>query len=331
MSFTLLLAACTVAAALCALLTPLSLPLARWLGAVDIPDRRKRHARPTPRLGGVAVYAASSVALLLFFPASVPASVAVAGGGLITALGVSDDVFDLPPFIKLAAEGAAALFPLFFGLTPRFLALSGGRGVALPPFIAVPLCLLWVLLLTNAINLVDGMDGLAATQAGVSAFALAAAGVAPVAMTLSGAAFGFLPYNKSRAQVFMGDSGALFFGYALAIFSLGEEQVISPLLPFFFAVPLFDLFTVFFRRLFSHENPFRADEGHLHHRLERMGYGRQGVVLFLFFLSALTAAGAVAFLLWDIALLLAFPALLLLFFLPLGFGVIRPLPAEKFV
>lgn len=325
MSFTLLLAAATVAAVLSALLTPLSAVIAWKMGAVDMPGWRKSHLFPTPRLGGLAVYVASSVSLLLFFPTSDAVAVTVTGGGIITALGVSDDVFDLPPFFKLAVEGAAALLPILFGLAPRFLALSAGRTLILPTAVSVSFCFLWTLLLTNAVNLIDGLDGLAASQVALSAFGIAAVGTAPAALSLVGAAWGFLPYNKSRARVFMGDSGALFLGYALAVFSLGEDGAVSPLLPFFFALPLFDLGTAFFRRLFAGKDPFSADNGHLHHRLARAGYGKRGAVLFLFFLSAFTVLGATAFLLLDAPLLSSAVACFLLFALPLACG----LPGKK--
>ncbi len=287
------------------LLTPLSMRFARVMGAIDRPDgTRHLHERPTPRLGGLALYGAAFLAAVFFLPLDGVSAAWLAGGGLLSALGVSDDLFHLSPIVKLTATVAAAAIPAAFGLSPAFLSLGGWR-VSLPHPIDNLFALFWVLLLSNAYNLIDGADGLAATLGGTAAASLFLTTGHGGALLLSGCAFGFLPYNrpflslpsKKRlpTRTFLGDTGALFLGYSLAVFSL--HSAVFPLFSaLFFALPLYDLFRVFILRLFRGRNPFRADRTHLHHRLLAQGYGKTSLWLLCFLLTLLFCAVGVVLL-----------------------------------
>lgn len=292
------------------LLTPAAIGSARLLGAIDTPDGgRHLHERPTPRLGGLSPVFVSILLALLFLPLDAPLAAWLTGGALIAALGVSDDLYSLSPRLKLCAMLAIAALPAAFGLSPTALTFGAPR-IALPHFLGDLLCILWVLLLINAFNLIDGADGLAATQAMVGALALFLSGAHSAPLLLFGTALGFLPYNlplspigrrgDERTRSFLGDTGALFLGYSLAVLSLRPS--FSLVTPFFFAIPIFDLLRVMSLRLFRRKNPFRADRTHLHHRLADLGYTK-GELLILCTLYAI---------------LLAFCALLLLAVLETG-------------
>ena len=277
------------------LLTPASVRAAVALGAIDHPDAgRHRHAHPTPRLGGLAIFFAAAVTALLFFPLDGITAAWLSGSALIVALGVSDDLYTLPPLPKLLALGAIATLPIAFGLAPDTLIL-GTRAI----FLSHPwnnlFALFWVLLLSNAFNLIDGSDGLAASLATLSALSLFLLSGHPETLLLAGTAFGFLPYNRPAlsssghalpTRSFLGDTGALFLGYSLAVFSLhgGSFSLAIPLL---FTLPVFDLFRVFFLRLCRGKSPFDADRSHLHHLLAARGWSPGGILLFSLFLSLL--------------------------------------------
>ena len=261
------------------LLTPLTIRSAHLLGAIDTPDGgRHLHEHPTPRLGGLApVFISISLALLLL-PLDAHLAAWLTGGALIATLGVSDDLYALSPRLKLFAMIVIATLPSFFGLSPTALTLGALR-VTLPPPIGVLFCIFWVLLLVNALNLIDGADGLAATQTMVGALSLFLSGAHMASLLLLGTAVGFLPYNLplapigrrggERTRSFLGDTGALFFGYSLAVLSLRSSFSLITLL--FFTIPVFDLFRVMTARLIRKRSPFGADRTHLHHRLADRG------------------------------------------------------------
>ncbi len=288
-------------ALLTVLFTPLSVKGAYLLGAVDLPDGgRHRHAHPTPRLGGLALFFASTATALLFFPFEGVTAAWLAGGALIAALGVTDDLYALSPLPKLLALGVIATLPIAFDLPPDALVLGTWRFPLSHPWDNL-FTLLWVLLLTNAFNLVDGSDGLAASLSIVSALSLFLLTGHAGVLLLAGTAFGFLPYNRAAlvfpsarllpTRSFLGDTGALFLGYSLAVFSLVKEfSLLSPLL---FALPVFDLFRVFLLRLVRGKSPFDGDRSHLHHLLADKGVSRGGILLISLFISLLAAILAI--------------------------------------
>ncbi len=281
------------------LLTPLSMRLAECIHAIDRPDGvRKAHPCPVPRLGGLAVFLTVVATMLLFLPLSSLHAAWLTGGALLCALGVSDDVFSLPPWLKLLAMTAIAAVPAFFGLSPTRITF-GTFSFALPFAFGTVITVLWLLLLTNAYNLIDGLDSLAVSLGIVCALFLAMTATAPSALLLGGGLLGFLPYNRPALHLtdgkvknlptrsFLGDTGALFIGYSLGLLSLGEEQHFSLFLPLLFALPLYEVLSSFLRRLWQGKSPFSADGNHLHHRLLKKGYAPFAVVMLLSLYSLL--------------------------------------------
>lgn len=266
-------------------LFPLSLSLSRAIGAIDAPGGRKIHVSPTPRAGGVAFFASFSLFLpLLQIPFALKVSLLL-GGTVIFITGIFDDARGLSPLQKMTGEAAAAAIPLLFGI-----GVSGkGSAAALSGAFSV----LWIVLLTNAINLSDGLDALAAGSS--SAFSLvlaliflisARADLFICAILLLFSLIGFLPSNAPPAKIFMGDCGSLFIGYVLSVLSLewfadSPSPLRAASLVILFGVPLLDTSQSFLRRLAQGKSPFSADRGHLHHRLLGRGFTKETASLAL--------------------------------------------------
>lgn len=199
------------------------------------------------------------------------------GGAVICLLGIIDDIKALKPLIKLAGQIYAALFTAYAGVSIEFIGTPFGM-IRLGAF-SVPFTVIWMLVIINAFNLIDGIDGLAGGTAAISAAALAGVAVsfgnytcAVLCFCLFGAALGFLPYNSNPASVFMGDTGSMFLGYVLSCASVigiaKSHMLISIGVPLLiFAVPVFDTALAMVRRAARRENIFSPDRGHIHHRL----------------------------------------------------------------
>jgi UDP-GlcNAc:undecaprenyl-phosphate/decaprenyl-phosphate GlcNAc-1-phosphate transferase len=302
--------------------------VARRLGAVRAPGRRDIHTHPIPRLGGLALFAGAMLALLLVLP--VDRSVALvrepryvvlaipyqqlprpllgllAGAAAITLLGAIDDLRPLPGRMKFPLIDAASAVPVFFGMTTQFItnpftgasvALGAAGGVA---------TVIWLGSLAIAMNEIDGVDGLAAGVAAITAATLLSAGAArgeaammTVAAAVAGASLGFLRHNFNPARMFMGDSGAMLLGYLLgaaAVQGLFKTvtalSLIIPLLAL--AVPIVDTGFAIVRRYRTRVSIFLPDRGHLHHRLLDRGLTQRQTVLVLYLLSALLGLGGLA-------------------------------------
>ncbi|MDQ7005978.1 MAG: MraY family glycosyltransferase [Acidobacteriota bacterium] len=292
-------------------LAPLARALALRLGAEDRPGpSRKIHDRSMPRLGGLALAAAAGVAVIFAAWIGTPGGdlirefpqpvLRLALAGLVVALvGIVDDIHNLGPWPKLAAEWIAGGLAFWAGFRIEVLDLgfaSFGLGV-----LALPVSLLWFVTMMNALNLIDGLDGLAASQALIALGALlihsllhrgAVAGTLSVA--LAGATVGFLVHNFHPARQFLGSCGALPLGLVLAALAVGTVQGragLNPVLPVLaVGVPLLDIVLAVARRLRQGRSPLSADRGHLHHRLLDGGHGQTRAVLLL---AALGSAFAV--------------------------------------
>ena len=280
----------TLTALVSLLLTPFDFRAASRLGAVDVPkDARRMHKRPIPRLGGVSIFFASLLFTLIFcFDISYFLFFGWAGAILIVCVGVLDDTWSLPPWIKLGAQiGAAYVSTLGGNLLSRFGSLS------------LPLTLLWIVTLINAHNFIDGLDGLCGGVAAIEGAALGfmalkmgQPSLAAASFTLCGACIGFLPYNLNGARIFMGDCGSTFLGFALAWISVSLMTSSAPLLvPFLiFAVPLADITIAVLRRLAKGKSPFLPDRSHIHHMLADTSLGHFGASRLLRLAAALLAA-----------------------------------------
>jgi len=298
-----------LAAVLAWLLTPAVGRLAFRIGAIDRPDARKVHTRVMPRLGGLAIFAAfvaGFAVLVPFLPESMLNAydgrfiqALLMGGTIIVLLGALDDRFGLPAKVKLLGQIAAACVVVFgYGIRISLVNIPfGGTMQPLAEWLAVPLTILWIVGCTNAINLIDGLDGLAA---GVSGIAIATILVMAAVMgneavlllsaPLLGSIIGFLRHNFHPAKIFMGDSGSLFLGFSLATLSmLGFKQVtivsfVAPLI--IIGVPLSDTFFAIVRRVVNRRPIFAPDKGHLHHCLRELGFSHRGTVLIIWGIAA---------------------------------------------
>ncbi len=307
-SLQLLIAAAVVAFAL----TPAARALALRLGAIDHPDARRIHVTPTPRFGGLAIAAAvlgvAWAARVLPGPAALldpkPLLGLTCAALPIVALGMADDRWSVSPWVKLGVQACAGITLTLFGFGIPVLTNPFGPPIALGVF-NVPLTVLWVMVVTNAINLIDGLDGLAAGVVAIACASLAVVGrihsdfyVMFLSALIVGACLGFLRWNFPPASVFMGDTGSQFLGFTLATLSLLENRkgtaAITLLLPLVtLALPLADTTVVFFRRAWHRQHVFRGDTQHVHHQLLGAGLGHRGALFAMWTLGGLFGLVAV--------------------------------------
>lgn len=292
--------------------TPLAKKLAIRAGAIDMPGKagtasaRHLHKQPTPRMGGLAIFLGFFFSVLLYAPLGPKNISMLAGAVIIVTLGALDDIYDLPAMRKLLVQFIAAAVAVFGGnriyFFSRLMALDGNWQLGA---LSIPITLLWIVLVTNAVNLIDGLDGLAAGVSTISCVSLVIIAlvysnpsVAIVTSALAGGCIGFLPYNRSPAQIFMGDTGSTLLGYVMAVASIQGlfkfYAIISFVIPFLMlGVPIFDTCFAVVRRLYHGESPFKADREHVHYRLMDMGFSKKQTVAVLYGISALLGLTAV--------------------------------------
>jgi UDP-GlcNAc:undecaprenyl-phosphate GlcNAc-1-phosphate transferase len=297
--------ACLVALATAAAVTPLVARLARRVGAVDELKERGLAVEATPLLGGLAIFAGTLVASLLFLPDNPRTQAILAGAALITLVGAIDDARDLPPGAKLAGQVGAALVLVLSDVTVKTFTLPFLGHVDLGDF-GGPATLIGLVAIMNVVNFSDGVDGLAAGVCAISAAAFAviafdlgrdSAGI--LAAITCGAALGFLVHNFHPASVFMGDCGSNLLGLLLgAIIVEGTLKtnaliaLIGPLVVL--AVPFLDTGFVIAKRLKYRRPVYRGDSNHFHHRFHRIGFSQRRTVLYLYGWSLTMAGLAVA-------------------------------------
>ncbi len=293
------------------LMTPVVKTFAYKVGAVDVPkDARRMHKIPIPRLGGLAIFIGFMVSVLILgnVRGNGQMQSILLGAVIIVVLGVVDDIMALPAMLKFVVQIIAALIPALNGVVIQAFSnpniFSDSLYWVLGP-LSVPFTVLWIVAITNAVNLIDGLDGLAngvsaisATTMLVIALLASEAQVAIVMAALVGACVGFMPYNLNPAKMFMGDTGATFLGYILATMSIQGlfkfYAVISFAVPFLIlGLPIFDTTFAFIRRLAHGQSPMHADRGHIHHRLIDMGLNQKQAVATLYVISAMLGLSAV--------------------------------------
>ena len=280
---------CVIALALGFALTFPAIKLAKRLGFMDIPkDERRMHVDPVPRIGGVAVFVSFTVALSVtgYFIDALPY---LCGGLIIITVGMIDDKRGVSPLFKIAGQAIAAAVLCAFGVTAQFITVFG---VTFDLWIfAYPLTLAVIIVATNIVNLIDGVDGLCTglTIFGSGAIALISVlfgdgSVAPIALALCLAALGFLPHNANPAKSFLGDAGSMFFGFMLAALSMDtflsapliDGTTLSAFTPIaLLGIPIFDTSFAVVRRKMSGQRLFEGDKKHVHHRMT----GRYGMKL----------------------------------------------------
>ncbi len=278
------------------------------INAVDFPDgKRKLHGRPMPRIGGLAMTIGALIPILFWTSLDRFIVSILIGSGIIVCFGVLDDIKELGYKTKFGAQLTAAVIVIFLGGVhfPDYLESLAWSKVFYIAF-SLPLTLFFIVGMTNAINLTDGLDGLAG---GVSIFTYAGIGclaylsnnnlILLICVGVVGAIFGFLRFNTHPAVVFMGDAGSQTLGFMAAVLSISLVQNNPPYsvaLPLLLAgFPVLDTLTVMIDRIIKKQSPFRADKRHFHHRLLRLGLYHTEAVLCIYILQFLIIASAVWF------------------------------------
>lgn len=285
------------------IITPLVKKLAIKIGAVDKPNQRKVHQKIMPRLGGLAIYLSFIIGLLILRPGGEYFLPILIGSIIIIITGVLDDMIELSAKVKLLGQLAAALVVVLGGVNVDYINIPFMGELNLGP-LSIPLTIIWIVGITNAINLIDGLDGLAA---GVSSIALITISgmailkgdmfVVSMGLIVLGSTLGFLIYNFHPAKIFMGDTGALYLGYMIAVLSLlGFKNVtmISLIIPvIILGVPISDTFFAIIRRIVNKQPLSAPDKSHLHHCLLRLGFSHRQTVLLIYALAAMFGLAAV--------------------------------------
>jgi UDP-GlcNAc:undecaprenyl-phosphate GlcNAc-1-phosphate transferase len=307
-------------------LTPLAAWLARRLGAMDLPSARKVHQRPTPRLGGVAVVLGFCLPWAALYLLENPVSTTfqnyekllgalMLGTFSMLALGIYDDCKGADAAKKFAVQIAVAIGLWFGGIRIERLDNPWGQDPWLLAWWAsLPLTVLWIVGVTNAINLLDGIDGLVTGVTACISLSLAVISalsgnvmVTLLTLALAGSCLGFLPHNHSPARIFLGDSGSLTIGLVLAcigvvsVFNQGTGAA-SPILSvpiILFSLPIFDTLRVMVKRISSGKSIFHADKNHVHHRLLSLGLSQRQAAWVLYGVAATTSLLAIVLSLLD--------------------------------
>ncbi|MGV8145821.1 MAG: glycosyltransferase family 4 protein [Alkaliphilus sp.] len=288
-------------------LTPLAHQIAHKIGAIDVPkDERRIHSTPMPRLGGLAIFIAFMINALIWTPLTTEFISIFIAGTLIVACGMVDDTKQISAKYKLAVQIIAAVIVIYSGVRIEFFSFPfNSAGMIYLGIFSIPVTLLWIVGITNAVNLMDGLDGLAAGLATIASIALSIIAfingqsmVALLLMALAGGTLGFLPYNFNPAKIFMGDTGSLFIGFILATISvegvIKSATTVAIIIPVLvLGVPVFDTAFAIIRRSINGKPIHVADKGHLHHKLLDLGFTQKQTVLVLYSISILLAGAAV--------------------------------------
>jgi len=291
--------------------TPIAIFIAPKIGAVDIPkDGRRMHDKPMPRFGGLAIFIGTTASAALFL---VSGNGKMTGilicGALIYILGLIDDLRGMPAKVKFLGQIAVACAAFGFGIRINFIQFFFSPEAGYTFFSGLSAFILtvaWIVGITNTINLIDGLDGLAAGVTTIASLSIAFAAflssgqeaAALSMLALAGGALGFLPFNFNPAKIFMGDSGALFLGFMLAALSVEgatkSATVVAIIVPVLvLGVPIFDTMFAILRRMLNKRPIMEADKGHLHHRIMAAGFGQKRAVLMLYGISGVMGVAAV--------------------------------------
>ncbi|WP_226682042.1 glycosyltransferase family 4 protein [Sutcliffiella horikoshii] len=274
--------------------TPLIIKLAHKIGATDKPNKRKVHQKIMPRLGGLAIFIGVIVGYMVSGLYDERIYGIIVGAIIIVIIGVLDDMYELKARTKLLGQFLVAGVVVYTGLKIEFLTIPFVVERFDLGWMAIPITIIWIIGITNAINLIDGLDGLAA---GISSIAIATlavmAGIAgkelilTLCLVILASTIGFLFFNFHPAKIFMGDTGALFLGYCIAVLSLlglyKSVTLFSFLIPIIIlGVPVFDTAFAIIRRILNKQPISAPDKSHLHHRLLAKGISHRNTVLLIY-------------------------------------------------
>ncbi|MBR4693682.1 MAG: undecaprenyl/decaprenyl-phosphate alpha-N-acetylglucosaminyl 1-phosphate transferase [Bacilli bacterium] len=312
------------------LLTPFIIKAADHIGAMDIPNERKVHKKPIPRLGGLAIFGAFLLGYMLFARTSNQMLSILIGGFLVVLVGIFDDVKPVPAKIKFIVQVLAAAVVVFYGRIFFGRITFLGLDFTFP----VPLNYLFTILFMvgtmNAINLIDGLDGLAS---GISSIYFATIAIIAfilnkmqgldtiLALIMLGSTLGFLVWNFNPAKIFMGDTGSLFLGFTISVISLlgfKGATLTSFIIPIvILSIPIFDTGLAILRRILKGEKISAPDKEHFHHQLLKMKFSMKATVLIIYAINILFASVSIFFVLGDakMAVLIYVILMLLVLFL----------------
>ena len=293
------------------LFIPLVKRFAKHIGAIDIPNERKVHKNPIPRLGGIGIYAGFLLGYMLFGHPSLQMNSILIGSFIIIFTGICDDINPIKPLYKLLGQIAASCILVFYGNIVLNDITVFGQYIEFGIF-AYPITILFVVACTNVINLIDGLDGL---SGGISSiFYLSTIIICffqerftglefTLALIMLGSTLGFLFHNFNPAKIFAGDSGAMFMGYIISVISLlgfkttVMTSIFAPLA--ILAVPILDTLFAIIRRLINHKHIYDADKEHLHHQLMKMNFSHKTTVIIIYIITALFATASILYTLKD--------------------------------
>ena len=294
-------------------IVPLVIAISKKQGLVDMPNERKIHSVPIPRLGGVAIWSSTiltfaALVLLSYYPSGSLLSGILLGSSLMFFLGFIDDIYQLEAKFKFIIQFLIATVTFLLGIQ-----IDSIFGFHLNIIISYIITVLWIVGISNAVNFIDGVDGLAGSVITISTVTLGliATSISPdaisalIAFILAGSTLSFLTFNFHPAKIFMGDSGALFCGFLLAVLSITgimESNSMAIIVPvFILAIPILDITFSSLRRICKGVSPFRADSEHIHHKLLHAGFSQNKIVLIL--VSAALCFGSIAALLMKTSII----------------------------
>ena len=296
---------------LVALIIPFIKKIANHIGALDIPNERKVHTKPIPRLGGLGIFIGFLVGYMIFGNESIQMNSILIGSFIILLTGIFDDIKPISAKAKLLGQIFASCVIVFYGNILLDSISIFGLNINFGIF-AYPITILFIVACANVINLIDGLDGL---SGGISSiFYLSTIVICffqsrfmelefVLSLILLGSTLGFLIHNFHPAKIFAGDSGALFMGFTIAVISLlgfKTTAITSIFIPLMIlAVPILDTFFAIIRRLLKHQSISTPDKQHLHHQLLKMKFSHRNTVLIIYLITALFSTASILYTLHD--------------------------------
>lgn len=281
---------------------PFTIKFAKKKGFLDVPkDNRRVHKKPIPVGGGIAMVISVSILMLFFLPINKGLVMTIIASLIIAISGLYDDKKGLSPKLKFIFQILAAVILIIAGMKIEFVTnpFDSNDALLILNMLSIPVTIFWVCGITNTINLIDGLDGLASGVSMICAISMffitynmGRYDVSLVCALVAGACLGFLPFNFNPAKIFMGDTGALYLGFMLSYISISGFLKQAAILMIFvpvliLGVPVFDTAFAMVRRKLSGKSMVEADKGHLHHRLLKMGLNQRQTVVILYSISAI--------------------------------------------
>ncbi|MEG0794866.1 MAG: MraY family glycosyltransferase [Bacilli bacterium] len=313
-------------------LVPISKRIAHHIGAIDIPNERKIHTKPTPRLGGLAIFLSFLFGYVLYGELNTQMLSILIGSFLLILVGIFDDIKPVKARYKFIVQIIAAAVVIIYGQIYFTEVTLLGFKMYFNPVVGSILSIIFIVAITNAINLIDGLDGLASGISSIYFLTIAVIAIILnriggldiiLSLIMLGSTLGFLVYNFPPAKVFMGDSGSLFLGFIISIIALLGFKVatftslVVPLV--ILAIPICDTVLAIFRRLLKHQNIGEADKEHFHHQLLKLKYSPTSSILIIYAIDILFALISIFYVLGDnqVAIALYVALMILLLFIVL--------------